>query len=290
MRLHDSTRQVHTRLNRLILNRLPLALPPNIDDPAIYAAGLLHFANIYITFESAWGQVLERAPGRISRILEKLFIPPLLRTARLKEDLATLLHLSPQEVDNNLHVAQASPHLNAFINHITLIIKQKSHIIIAYTWVMYMALFNGGRWIRTQLTSARDSSWTRSNFDTNSPKAENSHEQGLSFWHFPGPRDGEDIKNDFKSHLDEVENQLTLEERQDIIDEAKVVFENCALLVEELDGILAAKQRAIPPDFMTMLLKHVLPMGMADLFTALACRIGFVTPSRPGRLEQAKGV
>lgn len=287
--LTQPPRQVHTHLNRLIINRLPLALPPNTGDPAIYATGLLHFANIYVTFESAWIQALERPPKRISRILEQLHIPQLLRTARLKKDLATLLSLPPHEVDNRLDDAQASPHLIAFINHITFIIAQKPHVIIAYAWVMYMALFNGGRWIRTQLISARDSAWTLPSSKTISFSADSKHERALSFWHFPGPHDGEDIKNEFKSRLDEVESQLTLEERQDIVGEARVVFENCALLVGELDEILAAKQKATPSDSMAILLKHILPMGMTDLVTALASRIGLITPSGPGRAEQAKG-
>ncbi|KAL9116529.1 MAG: hypothetical protein Q9187_006945 [Circinaria calcarea] len=286
--INAATRQVHTHLNRLVLNRLPLALPPNTNDPIFYTTGLLHFANIYIAFESAWIRALERPPERISPILEQLFIPPLLRTTRLKEDLATLLNVSPHEVDDQLTNAQTFPHLSAFTAHINLTTAQKPHVIIAYAWVLYMALFNGGRWIRSQLTSARDSSWTLSTPKTTSSTPDHTPEQALSFWHFPGPHNGEDIKDHFKSQLQSLETQLSLEEREDIIDEARVVFENCALLVEELDGIIAAKQNFIVPDSAPMLLKHVLPMGMADLIIALATRVGFPVPLTFERIEQAK--
>lgn len=267
-------------MNRLVLNRLPLALPPNTNDPIFYTTGLLHFANIYITFESAWIRALKRPPGRISQVLKQLFIPQLLRTTRLKEDLATLLNLSPHEVDDRLNNAQTFSHLSAFTTHINLMTAQKPHVIIAYAWVLYMALFNGGRWIMSQLTSARDTSWTLSTLKTTSSTADHTPEQALSFWHFPGPHDGEDIKDRFKSQLHDLENQLTLEEKEDIIAEAKVIFENCALLVEELDGIIAAKQKVVSPSSVTMLLKHILPMGMADLITALASRVGFPVPLR----------
>ncbi|RMZ70438.1 heme oxygenase [Pyrenophora seminiperda CCB06] len=54
----NAYRALHTNLNRLITSRLPLALPPYTHDPTLYATGLVHFAHIFLTFESLWADLL----------------------------------------------------------------------------------------------------------------------------------------------------------------------------------------------------------------------------------------
>ncbi|KAH6214892.1 hypothetical protein HBI53_096580 [Parastagonospora nodorum] len=56
--INIATRNLHTTLNRLITSRLPLALPPHASDPTLYTTGLLHFAHIFLTFESLWADLL----------------------------------------------------------------------------------------------------------------------------------------------------------------------------------------------------------------------------------------
>ncbi|KAF1833391.1 heme oxygenase-like protein [Decorospora gaudefroyi] len=56
--INAATRTLHTSLNRLITSRLPLALPPHTSDSTLYATGLLHFAHIFLTFESLWADIL----------------------------------------------------------------------------------------------------------------------------------------------------------------------------------------------------------------------------------------
>ena len=195
---------------------MPLALPPHANSPDVYAKGLLHIAPIYVAFESAWEDLLEdgalHPPSTddfVFSALKHLYIPELLRTEPLKEDLATLLQQSREEVENGLHGAKDS-HLRKIVEHMQQTFASKPHVLIAYAWVMYMALFNGGRWIRAQLLSARDSTWKLNldKLDTDTPA-------GLLFWHFPGVEDGEDLKNMFKSRLAAVEGLLTQEERHD---------------------------------------------------------------------------
>lgn len=131
-----------------------------------------------------------------------------------------------------------------------------------------MALFNGGRWIRAQLLVAKESSWSN---NVRSREAASTPHSGLSFWHFPGDNDGEDIKVEFKARLVDVEGVLTAEQRQDIVHEACQIFRYCGLLVKELDGIIAARPRA-PPEhrpWMVLLFNHIFPMGFIELFYAL---------------------
>ena len=149
---------------------------------------------------------------------------------------------------------------------------------------MYMALFNGGRWIRAQLLAARDSAW-RNGSDTNSGVGSAS---GLSFWHFPGNEDGEDLKHAFKARLAAIEGLLTLEERRDILDEAQQIFQNLALLVGELDEMVAVRQwraHAVTAPLPSLLAKHVLPLGMVELLGAflrwVAAVVGLFTGRGP---------
>ena len=72
----------------------------------------------------------------------------------------------------------------------------------------------------------------------------------------------------------DVEGLLTTEQRRDIIDEARQIFRHSTLLVEELDAIVAAlpKEPNAPPTdlpWSKLLFKHILPIGLADLFYAL---------------------
>ncbi|KAF2844916.1 heme oxygenase-like protein [Plenodomus tracheiphilus IPT5] len=56
--INTATHSLHTALNRLITSRLPLALPPHALDSSLYATGLVHFAHVFLTFESLWADLL----------------------------------------------------------------------------------------------------------------------------------------------------------------------------------------------------------------------------------------
>lgn len=99
---------------------------------------------------------------------------------------------------------------------------------------MYLAIFNGGRWIRSQLLSTT----CTSPFWPNGV----SPEDCLTFWHFDGDQDGEDIKDDFKARYEVAAAQLTEMERQDVVEEAVEIFKLCARIVEDLDLAFAAKE------------------------------------------------
>ena len=164
--------------------------------------------------------------------------------------------------------------LQGFIDHLEQKCAAKPHLLIAYAWVMYMALFNGGRWIRSQLVAARDSAWSLQESRDERSNSNTGNTAGVSFWHFAGDEDGEDIKENFKNRLLDVEGLLSTEQKQDIIDEAQQIFLHSALLVEELDAIAAAlpKEANAPPKdlpWSRLLIEHILPLGLADLFYAL---------------------
>jgi hypothetical protein len=277
---------VHTTLNRLITSRLPLALPPHTADASLYTTGLVHFAHVFLTFESLWADLLrdygpsppapssspDQGPASppTSPLLSYLLVNPydspslftstlgaptppspqllaflqtlrprgLLRSPRLKRDLAYLLDLHPTDLDVLL-AKYPRDKVADFCTHIRKAVHEKPWTLVSYAWCFYMAVFSGGRWIRAALLQAGPEFWlpgtpgeTRSNLPLS--------QSGLSFWHFPGQFDGEDIKLDFKARLADAETLFTSDQRIDIIEEAKNIFELCASLVHDLDEAASA--------------------------------------------------
>lgn len=119
-----------------------------------------------------------------------------------------------------------------------------------------MAVFSGGRWIRSQLLCAGDGFWDDSRSQDKSG-ADNGNsgsgereakaaaaaklkleERGLSFWHFDGAEDGEDVKAEFKRRLQAAGEALTEEERRDVVGEAAEIFRFSGELVAELDELV----------------------------------------------------
>jgi hypothetical protein len=102
--------------------------------------------------------------------------------------------------------------------------------------VMYMAIFSGGRWIRSQLASAEPEFWT-SHTNAGPALAEKTPlgMPGFSFLSFDGEEDGEDIKVEYKKRLAEGESLLTPQEREDIMEASQKLFERCIAVVKKLD-------------------------------------------------------
>ena len=148
-----------------------------------------------------------------------MHIPQLLRSGRLGRDVNVLRRGFP--------TSHPITHLNkqwqSWHAQIAIAITDRPHVVLAYAWVMYMALFNGGRWIRAQLEAA---GWQLH---------QDEGRDYLSFWQFDGHRDGEDIKDEFKKRFDEVAALLTPAERDDVVQESRRIFDICAEMVAWLD-------------------------------------------------------
>jgi heme oxygenase len=153
----------------------------------------------------------------------------LVRSSRLKRDLEYLLGVHPTDLEVLL-AKYPGDKVADFCTHIRKSVNEKPWTLVSYAWCFYMAVFSGGRWIRSVLLKAPPGFWPEQDGEEKSLA-----ECGLSFWHFFGPHDGEDIKADFKTQLLAAEALFTPDERVDIIEEAKNIFRLCATLVDELD-------------------------------------------------------
>ena len=305
--INAATRSVHAKLNKLIIARLPLALPPHATDSSLYASGLLHIAPIYIAFESIWQDILDTAPGsgagdnisdgcdpdrpilddgailtpgrcepetvkvhhpmvcdRIRSILEHLHLPELTRSERLKADIQDITGWSKHAVEEQLKIIGQTGRLMQFVAHIERSVENKPHVLLAYSYILFMALFAGGRFIRASLESAGELFWDQTpspvkpahracqqSAETprehcHSGDGHPAHKTGatpLRFFHFSTLMDGEDLKREFKRRLADSEGILTVKERHDIVQEAVCVFDNMVLLVNQLDAVCEEPDR-----------------------------------------------
>ncbi|KAE8450975.1 hypothetical protein EG329_005415 [Mollisiaceae sp. DMI_Dod_QoI] len=312
-RINIATRSLHTQLNRLILLRLPLAIPPTTTNPSKYVSGLLYIAPIYITFESLWqsiinspceveeaqqsvnqswdakgpnseskcdpdmsesGRLTPKTCSRIHYLLSDLQLPGLSRAERLEADIRALTGTPKHKVHEQLVAVSQHGKLAEFLAHIKKSVEANPHVLLAYAWVLYMALFSGGRHLRAELKKAggigphfweREPSPVRPYFitQTRSRRRESkssfdfpetpvrptrsrslsdsmaSHTvPGMRFFNFPGSEDGEDIKLQFKARYVEAETHLTESEKIDIITEAQYIFRFMVEMVHELDLIM----------------------------------------------------
>lgn len=281
--INAATRTPHTLLNNLITSRLPLALPPHASDSKPYATGIHHFSYIFLTFESLWADLVASVPTPetqsppTSPLLSYLLVNPydspepftdvpspppslirfladlrpkgLARSARVKRDLGYLLDMS--STDLSVLLSQyPGPKVAEFCAHIRSVVRQRPHVLLAYAWCYYMAVFSGGRWIRGQLMNAGEGFWRREDGgDQGSGNAPQLplQDKGMALWNFEGDNDGDDIKAEFKRRLAEADTLLSLEQRQDIVEEAKEIFRFSALLVKELDEKLQTDMSLLEP-------------------------------------------
>ncbi|KAM0722146.1 hypothetical protein Q7P37_001587 [Cladosporium fusiforme] len=265
VQINTATRKQHTELNRLIIERLPLALPPKANGPQTYGLGIAAFAQIFLAFEQAFDDLANNdinninnddanaAPSdddatpharAVKAWLTNLRPAGLKRSPRLKRDLQYLPELDRSKF------AQLDDATEARIRDLT---AAKPHTLVAYTWVMYMAIFSGGRWIRAQLAGAEPEFWT-SHTNAGPAMAEKTPlgMPGFSFLSFDGDEDGEDVKAEYKRRLAEGEDLLDPREREDIVEASKELFEMCIMIVKKLDVEVRRQE----------ILRRVIPLGM----------------------------
>ncbi|KAK4171565.1 hypothetical protein QBC36DRAFT_199072 [Triangularia setosa] len=295
--INTATRPQHTKLNKSILLRLPLSVPPRACNPTAYLTGLLHIAPIYIAFESAWDKILasheaaldSSSPStsllvpenqslpllpfgtadplegkgakceRVHTILQYLKIEGLSRSGSLRTDMRAMSGWSEEELEAQLEAVQQTGRLGEFVKHVHGNIGKQPEVVVAYAWVLYMALFSGGRFLASCLEAAGaaggEGFWSKR---CDSVLGKPCHEPisirellgdgdgdrgikddglPLSFFRFATPLDGEEIKTKFKTRLLELEGLLTGAEREHVTREGVCIFDVMQGVVGQLDGV-----------------------------------------------------
>lgn len=211
------------------------------------------FGHIFLTFEQAINEVLletsdDETRARHIRLLQTLRTEQLPRTEALKRDYKTLSdRLRLRNPGIAIVEKRVQEQAAESTRHILENIGSKPHTALAYTWTMYLALFNGGRWLYKQLASPGPGFWLE---PTNKEQSDTIIE-ALSFWRFEtSPQDpqAEELKLEFKGKFEEASNTLTDEERHEVVEEAVKLFELCLNLINGLDVIMADMSHATQQD------------------------------------------
>lgn len=137
-----------------------------------------------------------------------------------------------------------SPIVASFVSHIEQVVDAKPHVQIAYTWVFYLALFSGGRYIRAKLRSVGEDFWASAGLTQSDGEFSEESEKGtigLSFWEFSGTSDGKDLKEDYQSRIHDLEASLTLEERQEIVNEAMYIMLKLIAIAKEIKHSVSSR-------------------------------------------------
>lgn len=293
--INIATRPLHTELNTLIISLLPLALPPHTSDPNLYVVGISQILPIYEALEGglrllqARTHIQNENDQTLLQALKTLHILQLERTRRLRNDIGTLHRWFPTYTSetSNIHKAKEKqlPKLIDFTNHITTISTTRPHLLLSYTWILYMALFSGGRYIRGRLRQAGPTLWTGPG-----PESTDTIGDVLTFWTFDGEQDGEDIKAEFKRRFAAIEALITEVEKEEVVAEGVYIMKGMISVVGEIAEAVGTAdagsrtwekevgledgrrdpQALYEPDFRWLLLKHILPLGMGELMTGAA--------------------
>ncbi|KAK4203339.1 hypothetical protein QBC40DRAFT_194553 [Triangularia verruculosa] len=277
--INTATRPQHIKLNKSILLRLPLSVPPRACNPTPYLTGLLHIAPIYIAFESAWDNILashenlekttastlllsDATQGlplfpfgtadptttsdgkgeRICTVLRELKIEGMARSESIKADIRAMSGWSEEELEEQLEVVRGRGRLGEFVRHVYGNIGKQPEVVIAYAWVLYMALFSGGRFLASCLEAAGEGFWGRGCDEVlgrgcREPVRVKDDGLPLRFFRFATPLEGEEIKTEFKTRLLELEGLLTGGERDHVVREGVCIFDVMLGIVGQLDQL-----------------------------------------------------
>ena len=197
--------------------------------------------------------------------LKHLWLAELARTDRLRSDIKTLKKICSHTPNNNTEQHPQPPHhhspkLRALLTRLHTTISTNPHLLLASSWLFYMALFSGGRYIRSRLLDAGPDFWTQSIFTSASTPnpdlvgsisiiPQGTEILGLRFWTFPSPNDGEDIKFEFKRRFHEIEALLTAEQVHEIVIESRYIMDETEAVVREAAELIEPLRRErLAPD------------------------------------------
>lgn len=241
-RINTATRAVHTRIDNLISLKMVFAL----RDPKIYRQGILAFYYVFREFERLWNLEMAKVDGQdpneterdvlYRQILRDIWTPVLARTKPLESDLAFFYHLESQEKFAQKFIHPRLEHETSFINHINEVVPSKPYLLLAYGHTLYLALFAGGRIMRSKLTKSTGLFPVVPGVSQEEVAA-----KGTNLFRF-AVDDEDSLRLDFKRRYElATRNNLTEEEKQEIIQESEEIFKRNMDMVNEISDANRSK-------------------------------------------------
>lgn len=177
-------------------------------DHTLYREGLLSFAFVFKTFEEEWASLMSSSSSnidpRIKTALQNLYSTPLLRTPQLTKDLQYYFGSTPYSTK-----APTTIQRTAYVTHIRKVVAEKPHVLIAYAYNYYMALFAGGKILKYQISKAKG--FFPEQFGMTEEERIMAGTNLFSFEVEQGKEDG--LRTSFKGALHDLEDTLTMQER-----------------------------------------------------------------------------
>lgn len=220
-RINLETRSLHNKIDKLVTLKFAIAL----RDYKIFRQGLQSFYHVFATVEECLYKQLEDEQSEWTPLLKNVWKPEMARRERGQQDLMFFYDNRKEKFMSPIMPAQIE-----FANHIRRVTSEKPYLLLAYLHVMYLALFAGGRVMRSSLLRATGMFPRKDGL---------SHKEilaaGTNFFQF----DVEDestfrllYKRDYEL---QTRNNLTEEQKQEIIKESYYIFEQNAKCIIELE-------------------------------------------------------
>ncbi|KAG5355916.1 Heme-binding protein [Yarrowia sp. B02] len=225
-RINKATRGSHSKINNLINLKIVFAL----RDARIYRQGIQAFYHVFKTYEEVWQVEMNRKDDngeytRIAKILQQTWNPAITRTGPLTADL--MFYYGSEEKFRD----PVMPEQRAFVEHIREVCTAQPHLLLAYGHVMYLALFAGGRILRSNVARAVGL-FPKVPGQTQDEVAA----KGTNLFRFE-VEDEEALRLEYKRNYElATRNDLTEEEKQDIIAESLDIFKRNTDCVSEISA------------------------------------------------------
>lgn len=234
-RINTATRSIHNRIDSLISLKMVFAL----RDRKIYRQGILGFYYVFREFERVWHAEMAKVdrinPNETDRdrlyreILREVWTPALARTQPLEQDLSFFYNMESTEAFAERFEQPLLQEEIDFIRHINEVLPSKPYLLLAYGHTLYLALFAGGRIMRSKLARS-----TGLFPVVPGVSQEDVALKGTNLFRFQ-VEDEDALRLDFKRRYElATRNSLTEEEKQEIIQESEEIFRRNILMVNEI--------------------------------------------------------
>lgn len=221
-RINAETKKQHDTVNKLLTLKLVLAL----RDAKIYRQGLQSFYHLFDAIERAVYYQFDHNPeGEYTPMLKQVWKPEMARSKKAYQDL--MFYYNGRE---DKFVKPKMSEQIKFSQHIDELAREKPYLLLAYLHVMYLALFAGGRIMRSSVSKA-----TGLFPQKDSLKHEEIIKLGANFFTFDVP-DENSFRLVYKRDYELATRQaLTEDQKVEIVQESIYIFDQNCRCIKELE-------------------------------------------------------
>lgn len=221
-RINMNTRHEHDAVNKTVTLKFAIAL----RDGRIYRQGIQAFYHVFKNVEILIDQELNQTPrSKTGELLNLFWDERISRTNALTKDLLYFYNNDPKKFENPIREEQID-----FVEHIYKVHKEKPHVLLAYCHVMYLALFAGGRVMKSSIAKSAGLFP-----QVDGQTTEEVSKYGTNLYQFD-VEDDQVLRQSYKREFELATRQgLTEEEKLDIIEEAKEIYRRNASMVRGIE-------------------------------------------------------